>query len=300
MDPIERLFSYWHVDPQEREIGPIAAALINAALTVERVLTPERFDEETITAALMGSLAGGLPWVAPLVGTRSQEQTEISWGQFSKTRTSQTGAMAEPDYGADFALALRLGEDEVRVALFQAKRPPDGRGTSIPIFKSIQDRSERFAQFLTLRRAAYDLLRNTHKSRRVSDLHWVHYVGYQGSGPVSVPMSTLTLHHKAANAGNMDLEPSLAAPFESLPLMNVFYAAVATPPGECTGWITLSAQQARDELPLLQPLMPVFTADERGGGRTAILEAAPVIAIAPPKSAPMPSPAGPSGKGPGP
>lgn len=130
MDPIQRVLSYWHTR-SNRPLGPIEAAVVNAVLTLEEVFGPERFDEETITAALLGSLAGGLPWVAPAVGSRAPEESDIAWGHVAKKGSSEQHAVAESTSGADFALTIRIAPDRVRLGLFQAKRPKD-RATRKP------------------------------------------------------------------------------------------------------------------------------------------------------------------------
>jgi hypothetical protein len=287
MEPIERVLAYWRKNAPH-VIGPIEAAVINAGLTLD-LLKPDRFDEETITAALLGSLAGGLPWVAPLVPTRSKEETEIAWGGFSKAATDDPDAMTESEYGADFALALRLGEDAVRVALFQAKRPREGRGRRIPVFKSSSDALVRHGQFKALQDTASEMLFDMGKPCAFRDLHWIHYLGYLKNGPVCVPMTDLDDFSVAVSNAVLDVGPNFEVPEKARPLLQLLYAGVATPAGHlCPGWQTLTVTEADEYLPHLVPLMPVFAADESGGGGPALkLEYREVVA----KASPTPSPA---------
>jgi hypothetical protein len=261
-------------------------------LTIENILTPDRFDEETITSAFLGALAGGLPWIADAVGTQQDDLAPISWGHYAKSRSKQAGVKAEVDYGADFALAVRIGDDLVRVALFQAKRPKLGEGSDILIFKDSGHATERTRQFLRLRKTAYDLLRDL--NRETDDfvqLTWIHYVGYVAQSPRTVPMSDLIDHHHAVDGVSAGLPPPFPMQEGHRPLMNLMLAACGADADE--GWLEMTVTQANAYLPHLSPLMPIFSADEGRGDRRLLPEVSTVVATASPKPAlqePTPTP----------
>ena len=269
MDPIQRILTYWNAK-SERPLGPVEAIMINAVLTLEHVLSPDRFDEETITAAFLGSLAGGLPWVALAVGSRAPDGSEVAWGHFAKKASSVKHVIAESTSGADFALTIRIAPDRVRLGLFQAKRPKDRATRKILIFKDAPDQAQQKAQFRALRKTAMEITESAlGRSAWLLDLHWVHYLGYLRDGPVAVALPTLHAH--AAAAAKIDTPTSVDVTFDvpdgARLLMHLLSAAVATPPGmDCPGWLEMTPAQANEQLPNLTPLMPVFAADERESG----------------------------------
>ncbi|MDF3982154.1 hypothetical protein P3W23_09150 [Luteibacter sp. PPL554] len=288
MDAYDRMLEYWR-QRASRTIGPVEAAVINAVLSLEQVLTPDRFDEETITGSLLGALTAGLPWVAPLVGTRSPEDSEIAWGGFSKSGPT----MSEADYGADFALALRIDTSRVRIAIFQAKRPKDGRGRAIPVFEASTDVHVRHRQFLALLETGREIADGVLGTTRFSALDWIHYVGYVDNGPVHVPMSSLSKFARAARKSDVSVKPNLKVPIGASSLLELLArGATHSPDDPCSGWITMTVEQADKYLPHLAPLMPVFAADESGGGGGAALqlEYRTVVAKAAPDPSPNPNP----------
>lgn len=60
MDALQEVLGYWHrtvlATSPSRSIGVVEASIINASLMLDRVLLSTAFDEETITAALLGGL----------------------------------------------------------------------------------------------------------------------------------------------------------------------------------------------------------------------------------------------------
>ena len=247
MDPIQRVLQYWHAQ-SKRPLGPIEATVVNAVLTLEQVFSPDRFDEETITAALLGSLAGGLPWVVPAVGSRAPEGSDIAWGHFAKKGSSEKHMVAETNAGADFALTIRIAPDRVRLGLFQAKRPKDRATRKILIFKDTPDQMKQKAQFRALRKTALEITESVlGRSAWLLDLHWVHYLGYLRHGPVAVPLPALHSHAAAATTIKTPtfVDVTFDVPDEARPLMHLLSGAVAMPPGvECPGWLEMTPAQA--------------------------------------------------------
>jgi hypothetical protein len=291
MDPIQRVLQYWHAQ-SKRPLGPVEATVVNAVLTLEQVFSPDRFDEETITAALLGSLAGGLPWVAPAVGSRAPEGSDIAWGHFAKKGSSEKHVVAESAVGADFALTIRIAPDCVRLGLFQAKRPKNRATRKILIFKDTPDQTQQKAQFLALRKTAATISKSVlGRPISLSDLHWVHYLGYLRVRPVVVPLPTLDAHANAAATNNAPtrVDVTFEVPDDARSLIHLLSAAVATPPGmDCHGWLEMTPAQANVLLPNLTPLMPVFAADEREGGGMP-LDIVDTVAVTVP-STPEPKP----------
>lgn len=271
----------------DRQIGPVEAVLLNAVLTLETIFKASDFDEETITAALLGSIAGGFPWVAREIGAREELATSVAWGHYTKaapstkqakSQTEQRRDDSEQKHGADFALAIGLEDGMTRLALFQAKRQATKGSNKITISKSPRRDEQANKQLLALKTHAFNLMNSAlHPNPGVKDLHWVHYLGYMLSGVRCIPLSTLAADELACIAVPSKRFYAIPVTEESPSFFDVLKcgmadtALVRDKKGRTTrksprGWLELTDQEAKDRLPHLRQLMPVYVAETRKGG----------------------------------
>jgi len=279
-----------------RPIGLVEAVLINAIITLETCFKPEDFDEETITAALLGALAAGLPWVVPAIGATVREETEVSWGHYKKTtppKNPDADDFTEATHGADFALALRVAPDTVRVALFQAKRNSERNPEFVQIYRHGRPGTATNRQFLALRSTATAILAAVRPATTPpAHFHWVHYLAYNANGVICVPMSSFAGFPAFKNLKDSKKEMHAPIPANARSLLETLMHAVANPGCEPEGWLDLTFKQARTHLRHLRSLMPVYVADE-GESANALLPGmrrfrVPVHVTPAPSSTPRP------------
>jgi hypothetical protein len=140
--------------------------------------------EEGLTVALMALLFANARWVA---GIKPDPRVRrLQWRQYSK---NGKGAHAESESGADFALIIESPNgSRWRLGIFQAKRAtrtqqgwqftrgPEITGDFEPRDKKGDPKS---LQFLTLVNSSIGIHEQaTGRSHTVTDLKWVHYLGY--------------------------------------------------------------------------------------------------------------------------
>ncbi|MGF6492194.1 hypothetical protein ABIE56_000347 [Luteibacter sp. 621] len=100
---------------------PVAATFCSALARLSEIGLASHLDEETVTAALLGALAGVFPFCVALFSEDDKEASRCSWGQYNKSKTAK-GTDSEAVRGADFVLVVWTSKTAARVAIFQAKR----------------------------------------------------------------------------------------------------------------------------------------------------------------------------------
>lgn len=255
----------------EQPLGPVQAVIMNAVLTLERKFSPEQYDEETITAALLGAIAGGFPWVARAIGTRHDEPMSVMWGQYKKSGPpsgAAAGSVPPPrddsefTHGADFALALRLTNARVRLALFQAKRQTT-KARRLTICHSGKKGEQTNRQFLNLKKFSFGVVAGVKEKKPVlEDLHWVHYLGYLKSGPRCVSICQLAHHPEVRDDEVMTNSFSVPVLVSHPSLMSVLRDGIRDANNQPVGWLDMTDKEARTLFPLLRDLMPVYVAEE--------------------------------------
>jgi hypothetical protein len=222
-------------------VRPAQLILILAIRGLSKTFTPKFFEEEPITAAFAGSISAHARWVMPLYDEKDQQSRTISWGHYRKHRTSagigdgkgDKGGSAssktkrppgEPETGADFALVVRLDEDHVALAVFQAKNVATDhlddkalreskRYISVNLMRRSpvqggKDVAVKKAQMVTLDDYGADLVNDLYNFCSASNHHqrfippevpekdWIHYLIYRDGAPLLVSMRDLLEHRK--------------------------------------------------------------------------------------------------------
>ena len=130
-------------------------------------------EEETTTGALMGAMAAHAPWCYA-VWSEVESAMPYAWAHYRK----RGGAgVSETLTGADFALLLRVGPQEFRAAVFQAKRSVnlDGGFKTVQISPAIGELPPQ-PQLVRLLEYAGTIEEKLQKNRKRPG--WVHYLIY--------------------------------------------------------------------------------------------------------------------------
>jgi hypothetical protein len=101
------------------KIKPVEAAFLSVLNRFQDTGFLSRFDEETITGALLGGLNSVFPFCVSIFGDDKIVE-RCCWGHFSKHESSLNPSEAQS--GADFALVVYDTRNLARLALFQAKK----------------------------------------------------------------------------------------------------------------------------------------------------------------------------------
>ncbi|APO94874.1 hypothetical protein [Xanthomonas vesicatoria] len=194
-----------------------------------------RFDEETLTGAMIGAFVGSYPLYA--ASYPGSEEDALQWRSFGK---SDRGEFGESRVGADFALVLLIPNKAPRLAIFQAKSdasrakvknrlyvgqikqtkvyPKDDQGNidresgSFDVIKRNQVKA--------LTEASLAIHRLVKRSAGIEDLHWVHYLGQFRDGVVAVPISKIAnvVQTSIVNVSveSVDIDQAISCPLDEL------------------------------------------------------------------------------------
>lgn len=204
------------------------------SISALNAVTP-RFDEETLTGAMIGAFVGSYPLCAASFPAASDDA--LQWRSYGK---SDRGQFGESRAGADFALVLLIPNRAPRLAIFQAKSDAPERKVANRIYvgqikkvktyprdahgkidKTSNDFTiERRNQLKALTNTALQIQRCAESNPGLSDLRWVHYLGQFESGVVAVPISeiasTVQISITWASVETVDLRPGLGVALDEL------------------------------------------------------------------------------------
>ena len=162
-----------------------------------------RFDEETLTGAMIGAFVGSYPLCAASYPGTSDDA--LQWRSYGK---SDRGKFGESSAGADFALMLLIPNREPRLAIFQAKSDASTWKKNNRLYVGQIKSSKHYEkdtqgnptgnatvkyrnQIKALTDAALKIHRLVKPLAALNDLHWVHYLGQFEGGVVAVPLSKI-------------------------------------------------------------------------------------------------------------
>ncbi|MCW2039290.1 hypothetical protein [Xanthomonas campestris] len=194
-----------------------------------------RFDEETLTGAMIGALVGSYPLCA--ASYPGSVKDALQWRSYGK---NDRGEFGESRTGADFALMLLVPNKAPRLAIFQAKSdaskgkannrlyvgqikqselyPKDARGRSDKTTGSFAVVHRNQVKALT--DASLSIHRLIESTAGLSDLRWVHYLGQFESGVVAVPISKIAevVQTSIANVSveSVDISADISCPLDRL------------------------------------------------------------------------------------
>ncbi|WP_234775639.1 hypothetical protein [Paraburkholderia tropica] len=245
------------------EYGPLNSMFILAMHGLE--MTPlAQLDEESITAGFVARMSSSFPWC--LSAFERDPGAVAQWGQYRK---NAQGADGEPKSGADFCLVLPQKNDELRIALFQAKKSKlfkfpgdDAKKEGIDLFQS-ETKKNPGDQLTKLRKTAEKI--------SPGDTSWVHYVAWRAPGKMT---RSISLDHLPGDAltRSTPFPVNDADPWRSLtdllvggtrpdPLVD------PTPPLPAPkGWLKIKLQDIKDHIPDLLNITELIIVDESGSG----------------------------------
>jgi len=263
---------------------------------------PAVFDEETITAAVLGGVTATFPVAVARYGSGTGTDDRCSWGSYHKNRTGNE-VVNESDRGADFALALWESDDTLRIAVFQAKRgkvrkvnrryeldvhrrarkPEAGpwrEPQMVSLVRSVwmsniacklkasgwQDEGAATSAVNQVARKEGALALQFAKDQLATGT-WVHYVAYFADGARCIPLSALgeNLEQELAADAN-GVNPVDVTDMDARSFMEVIRAGIpSVNPESAPGWLTVSRTLAEHLLPQLVDIMPVYEGKSGGG-----------------------------------
>jgi hypothetical protein len=214
--------------------------------------------EESLTANFAGRLAAQYAWAVECIGTGGDKAA--LWGEYSK---NGQGHDSESRRGADFALVVPINAQEVKVAIFQAKK---ARREQVNIGQ---------AGSKTAQEPQLDKLFETAKTISLASgiadeasLSWVHYVFWREAGNYPKSISLAQLEPILQDPAKVDTSHTAFGSFADLLLAVKTKKDIAQgTPAVVAGWLLLGIDEARDFLPKLHALTDVIFADEEGEGR---------------------------------
>ncbi|HEY4293756.1 hypothetical protein [Luteibacter sp.] len=206
-------------------------------------------DEETMTGALLGAFAANAAWSNRLV---TEATDGFSWIRYRKT----PGAFdSETRTGADFALLVRHGLDDNRMAVFQAKRP-DSITPKVLNVGRLSPAVDDFGpepQFERLRRYGQEILQLIGRPGNADDMsrfYWMHYLSYTRAGLPTYSLDQLDdirLIYKARADGDDEKAPSmLLAQLDAIELGFLLTAGAHQERSRSEqGWLLLNDSEAK-------------------------------------------------------
>lgn len=155
--------------------------------------SPNRVDEETLTAALLGSLIASLPLSVLAFGPTDDPGGSFGWSQYKK---SGSDPLSESAKGADFALMMSRPSGKMRLIVFQAKTDSSlhQREGTISLSQSRKDGTERVFQIERLATHADELLKCVSVPVKRKGQMFVHYLcqlDERGMGLRCIQLKTL-------------------------------------------------------------------------------------------------------------
>ncbi len=265
-----------------------------------------RFDEETLTGAMIGAFVGSHPLSA--ASYPGAVEDALQWRSYGK---NDRGDFGESRAGADFALMLLIPGKAPRLAIFQAKSDASKAKVKNRLYvgqikkskvylKDAQGKVDKssgsFAivhrnQVKALTDASLAIHRLVKHSADLVDLHWVHYLGQFQGGVVAVPISQIAEVVKTSIV-NVSVESVDISAVVSCPLDELLRDACLDAPSY---WLKIDQHMVEQlpppvDLTALAEMMPVVVGG--GAGNMALtfniagVEPAPltdiVVAASPP------------------
>ncbi|RXK64260.1 hypothetical protein ERT44_16390 [Stenotrophomonas sp. MA5] len=195
---------------QAYRLGEVQSALeMNLQLCAKSISAlnkvDPRFDEETLTGAMIGAFVGAYPLcAASYPGT---QEDALQWRSYGK---NDRGRFGESRAGADFAMMILIPNKKPRLAIFQAKSDASkkikdrlyvGQIKKSKVYPTTPDGKvdKSAGTFTEVHRNQVKALTDTaltihglvDPSARLEDLRWVHYLGQFEGGVVAVPISNI-------------------------------------------------------------------------------------------------------------
>ncbi len=219
--------------------------------------------EESLTANFAGRLAAQYTWAVECMGNKGDKSA--LWGEYSK---NGQGYDSESKRGADFALVVPVSEQEVKVAIFQAKK---ARGEQANISQggsktAPESQLDKFIETVRTIASAAGIPAE-------DSLSWGHYVFWRDTReyPKSISLTQLDRilkdQDEEYDLGKVDIDDQVFGSFANLLLsVKVMGHVEKGIFGVVEGWLRLGVGEARDFLPKLHMLTDVIFADEEGQG----------------------------------
>lgn len=230
--------------------------------------TSSRPGEEILTPTLLGLIVATFPWCVEVFGPDNVPGATCEWSQFKK---HGSGPDSESRKGADFALIVKVPDNKVRVAIFQAKHDgseciPDGHIKLHHPLSGKRTNGAMQTQMGKLFDLGCDMLgRSGHSTPSVKDLKWVHYFAQITDGLKCVQLSQL--------AGELEVELNSTGkpnyyevPDNATSFHDVLLDAIETIP---RFWHEFDLNIINACLPDLLKLMTAWVGDDKQGGAVA-------------------------------
>lgn len=272
-----------------------------AAMSIEALnRASPRFDEEALTAAMVGAFVAAQPLSAaafPKVGDEA-----LMWASYGK---NDRGSFGERNSGADFALVVMLPDGSSRLAIFQAKsdHSKSSKKNILPV-GSIKDDVEtcmlssgepvriRRNQIKKLAETAINIASKNASRTGLEDICWVHYLCQFENGVFAVPISCLAEEvRESINkvcVVDVDISKKICTS-----LHKILKDALSDEPKHwlrIDGSVESNVPQTIDLTSLIK-LMPVVVGGSEGGLASLMLgDVRPVILTNSLKAAPAPGP----------
>jgi hypothetical protein len=223
-----------------------------------------RPDEEALTSAFIGCVLSNFRWCVAILGERLGPGLTCEWAQYSKWGSGQD---SESRKGADFALVVKMPNDMVRVAIFQAKSDKSesvAPGTIKLHYTLKPDAStgKPRTQLGVLVQHGTDLcIRMGQRLADFRNLTFVHYLAQLENGLRCVQVAQLDRQVALAIEGHA--VPNYQVPATAVSFMEVLWD-VETP--QPRYWTDVSVAVANAVLPELLELMDFYVGDDGRGG----------------------------------
>lgn len=196
----------------------VAAQFIEALNNV----TP-RFDEETLTGAMLGAFVGAYPLGAAAF---PESKGALEWSSYGK---ADRGEFGEKNAGADFALMVVFPNKAPRLAIFQAKSDASKsaklnqlkvgqiKSYIVKAVDAAQNETESVEyrnQIVALTNTGLDIAGLIKKNAQLKDLNWIYYMCQFDRGVLAVPISNIvsevTISINENKVVYVDVNPELA------------------------------------------------------------------------------------------
>jgi hypothetical protein len=294
-DPAELLKSIRTKDAVTAAFELALQQLIDAKVSL-------RLDEETITASFLGALISSFAWTSllclPMDALNGGAERQVGWTAYKKSGSSR---VSESHSGADFGLIIKHSKDDVRIAIFQAKRGLIRRdlAKSVDVRRKVKMKklkgSDVTVPIIQMERLALSGLDATRDDARnhlpalaeasvegsplanFDRLDWIHYLGFYGQEFKTIALNQMqnAYHDEVVdrtkgtrNWVNMDDQNSHA-------FGCIIRAGLEGKPDACHGWASMTQEAAEALAFHLIPMIDLFVADD-GSGSLFSPQAAPV------------------------
>ncbi|WP_267314294.1 hypothetical protein [Xanthomonas campestris] len=230
---------------------PISQSYLGAAfqLGVSEMIASDlhdQLDEESITAALLGSFVASMPICASAYGTDISQHS--SWVRYNKNKQDGAG---ERDTGADFALLIQKDSQTAYFSVFQAKKSGSLAGSmDLSHISPKTPTRPAQSQFRRLHDYGISIQKKArgdhHDAPTLANLHWVNYLVYGHGKFVCCPLTSLSdVDQKDRN--REEVKTVQLYDLVSQPLITRLVAA-AEGSGDIDGWLKLETKKMREDV----------------------------------------------------